>query len=186
MLSLQAIEKVPELLAIERSQICVVGSLALALYKDLAEIPASEYHVHIDDLDLSVFTETLLPLLARAKKKSELPDVRDDWWSNKYSNVVTVRRNVEVPGLKRPVQLDIGSGAHIWTHEELLSDALPYVGTDVASSGYSVISPHKQLAWYKALSYRGKGREKDKPKIEILREVIIPRLEETIGLARPS
>ncbi len=165
MLSLQAIELAPELQATERNQILIIGSVTLALYKDLAGIPASQQHIHIDDLDLSVPESVFKSLDRAAKNKPDtLPD-EDSWVRNGYHGVHTVRRNFVVPQLNRPVQLDIGTGANGWSHKELRDSALAY-------DGYSVINPHKQLAWYEALD-----RKKDQTKIRILRTAIIPALD---------
>lgn len=168
MLSLQAIELAPELQTVERNQILIIGSVTLALYKDLAGIPANQQHIHIDDLDLSVPEPVFKTLDMDAKDKPDALPSEDIWVRNGYRGVHTVRRNISVPTLDRPVQLDVGTGAHSWPHEELLDSALTY-------DGYSVIDPRKQLAWYEALD-----RKKDQTKIHILRATIIPALDTLI------
>lgn len=165
MLSLAAIELAPELQTLERNQILIIGSVTLAVYKDLAGIPANQHHVHIDDLDLSVPKPVFETLDRVAKDKPDILPGEDTWVRNGYHGVYTVRHNVVVPQLNRPVQLDIGTGANGWTHEELLDSALTY-------KGYSVIDPHTQLTWYEALN-----RKKDQTKIGILRSAIIPALD---------
>ncbi len=168
MLSLQALELAPEVQTIERGQILIIGSVTLALYKDLASIPADQHHVHIDDLDLSVPEPVFTALDKAAKDKSDTLPGEDTWVRNYYHGTHTVRRNFVVSQLTRPVQLDIGTGANGWTHDELLDSALTY-------DGYSVIDPHKQLTWYEALN-----RKKDQTKIHILRTTIIPALDRLI------
>ena len=175
MLSLQAIELASELRDIPREQIVIIGSMALALHKDLFGIPADQYHIHVDDLDLSIPRLRFEALNGTAADKATelLPE---GWLRNGYHGVHTVRRSivvppsldVTVPELKRPVQLDVGTGAHTWSHDELLARSFGY-------QGYRLITPQRQLIWYEALN-----RKKDIPKIELLRMAIIPALDKLI------
>ena len=167
MLSLQAIELAPELQSIARDNVVILGSVALALCKDLAGIPADQHHVHIDDLDLSVPESTFMSLANPGNSYGTLPS-ENIWTRNSYRGVDTMRRSIVVPQLDRSVQLDIGTGANGWTHEELLDSALTH-------DGYSVIDPRKQLIWYEALD-----RKKDQTKIDLLRTIIIPALDRLI------
>lgn len=168
MLSLKAIELTPELRTIPREEIAIIGSVTVALFKATLGIPSDEQHIHIDDLDLSVPQEVYALLDCEAKDKADLMPGENAWVRNGYRGVHTVRRNVAVPGLSRLVQLDIGTGAHSWSHEDLLGSGLMY-------DGYRVIDPRQQLAWYEAL-----GRKKDQQKIKLLSTTIIPALDRLI------
>jgi hypothetical protein len=172
MRSLEAIRVDPFLRKLPRQQIVIVGSVTLALYKDMAGIDKAERYLRIDDLDLCIEDAKYNSLFRRSKPKGRT-SVRRPWAQNAYRGVETLRREHRVNGLKRPVQLDVGSSVFTWSHDQLLPDALEY-------NGYSVLNPFRQLAWYGAL-----GRKKDDIKIEMLRELIIPTLADSPDLTLP-
>jgi hypothetical protein len=185
MLSLQAIEQDPQLRSIPRHLVIVAGSVSIALYKNILGIEKAERYLRIDDLDLCVSPEVYAKLYANSTPKphaeddepSKILQINEDvgplWLRNQYHGVNTLRREHSIKGLRRRVQLDVGATVLRWTHKKLLEDALPY-------DGYSVINPLRQLAWYENLD-----RKKDGIKIEMLRELIIPRFADNKVVALP-
>ncbi|QQS18632.1 hypothetical protein IPL68_00845 [Candidatus Saccharibacteria bacterium] len=173
MLSLEAIRLDSQLRCVPRRSIIIVGSVTLALFKEMAGIEKAERYLRIDDLDLCVDEKLYAKLYRNSKPKSEILTSDNCWAQNRYRNVQTLRREHTVSKLKRPVQLDVGRNVFTWSHSAVQSDALEF-------DGYSVLNPFHQLAWYEVL-----GRKKDDVKIKMLRELIIPIFADRPDLTLP-
>ncbi|QQS19900.1 hypothetical protein IPL85_00335 [Candidatus Saccharibacteria bacterium] len=178
MLSLEAIQLDPQLKRVPKKAIIIVGSVTLALYKELAGIEKADRYLSIDDLDICVDETVYDELYLNSKPKALIRPGDDSWVQNRYRNVETLRREHKVDGLKRLVQLDVGPTVFRWSHEEVLTDAVMRPGKD--GNDYSILNPLRQLAWYEAL-----GRKKDQVKIEMLRDLILPRFADREDLTLP-